>query len=66
MKNKLKALWLFIKITAKNDPLYILVIILNALAPAAATMINVFVPMIFINQITTQSQLMSLLKLSYS
>ena len=52
MKNKLKALWLFIKITAKNDPLYIPVIILNALAPAAATMINVFVPMIFINQIT--------------
>ena len=52
MKNKLKALGLFIKITAKNDPLYILVIILNALAPAAATMINVFVPMIFINQIT--------------
>lgn len=52
MKNKLKALSLFIKITAKNDPLYILVIILNALAPAAATMINVFVPMIFINQIT--------------
>ena len=40
------------KITAKNDPLYIPIIILNALAPAAATMINVFVPMIFINQIT--------------
>ena len=52
MKNKLKALWLFMKITAKNDPLYIPVIILNALAPAASTMINVFVPMIFINQIT--------------
>ena len=52
MKNKLKALWLFAKITAKNDPLYIPVIILNALAPAAATMVNVFVPMIFINQIT--------------
>ncbi|WP_296128258.1 ABC transporter ATP-binding protein [uncultured Anaerococcus sp.] len=52
MKNKLRALWLFAKITAKNDPLYIPVIILNALAPAAATMINVFVPMIFINQIT--------------
>ena len=52
MKNKLKALWLFMKITAKNDPLYIPVIILNALAPAAATMVNVFVPMIFINQIT--------------
>ena len=52
MKNKLKALWLFIKITAENDPLYILVIFLNALAPAAATMVNVFVPMIFINQIT--------------
>ena len=52
MKNKLRALWLFAKITAKNDPLYIPVIILNALAPAASTMINVFVPMIFINQIT--------------
>ena len=52
MKNKLKALWLFMKITAKNDSLYIPVIILNALAPAAATLINVFVPMIFINQIT--------------
>ncbi|WP_311491634.1 ABC transporter ATP-binding protein [uncultured Anaerococcus sp.] len=52
MKNKLKALWLFAKITAKNDPLYIPVIILNALAPAAATMVNIFVPMIFINQIT--------------
>ncbi len=52
MKNKLKALWLFMKITAKNDPLYIPIIILNALAPAAATLINVFVPMIFINQIT--------------
>lgn len=52
MKNKLKALWLFMKITGKNDPLYIPVIILNALAPAAGTLINVFVPMIFINQIT--------------
>ncbi len=52
MKDKLKALGLFIKITAKNDPLYILVIILNALAPAAANMVNIFVPMIFINQIT--------------
>lgn len=52
MKNKFKALWLFMKITAKNDPLYIPVIILNALAPAATTMVNVFVPMIFINQIT--------------
>lgn len=52
MKNKLKALWLFMKITEKNDPLYIPVIILNALAPAAGTLINVFVPMIFINQIT--------------
>ena len=55
MKNKLKSLGLFIKITAKNDPLYIMVIILNALAPAAATMINIFVPMIFINQITDPS-----------
>ncbi|EGC81362.1 ABC transporter ATP-binding protein [Anaerococcus prevotii] len=52
MKNKIKAFWLFTKITAKNDLLYIPLIILNALVPAASTMINVFVPMIFIDQIT--------------
>lgn len=52
MKNKIKAFWLFTKITAKNDPLYIPIIFLNALVPAASTMINVFVPMIFIDQIT--------------
>lgn len=51
MKNKIKAFWLFTKITAKNDLLYIPIIILNALVPAASTMINVFVPMIFIDQI---------------
>ena len=52
MKNKIKAFWLFTKITAKNDPLYIPIIFLNALVPAASTMVNVFVPMIFIDQIT--------------
>ena len=52
MKNKIKAFWLFTKITAKNDLFYIPLIILNALVPAASTMINVFVPMIFIDQIT--------------
>lgn len=52
MKNKIKAFWLFTKITAKNDLFYIPIIILNALVPAASTMINVFVPMIFIDQIT--------------
>lgn len=51
IKNKIKAFWLFTKITAKNDLLYIPIIILNALVPAASTMINVFVPMIFIDQI---------------
>lgn len=51
MKNKIKAFWLFTKITAKNDLFYIPIIILNALVPAASTMINVFVPMIFIDQI---------------
>lgn len=52
MKNKIKAFWLFAKITAKNDLFYIPIIILNALVPAASTMINVFVPMFFIDQIT--------------
>ncbi len=52
MRNKIKAFWLFTKITAKNDLFYIPIIILNALVPAASTMINVFVPMIFIDQIT--------------
>ena len=52
MKNKIKAFWLFTKITAKNDLFYIPIIILNALVPAASTVINVFVPMIFIDQIT--------------
>lgn len=52
MKNKIKAFWLFTKITAKNDLFYIPIIILNALVPAASTMINIFVPMIFIDQIT--------------
>lgn len=52
MKNKFKALWLFAKIIAKNDPLYLGVILLNALINSAVTMIDVFVPMIFINQIT--------------
>lgn len=52
MKNKIKAFWLFTKITAKNDLFYIPIIIINALVPAASTMINVFVPMIFIDQIT--------------
>ena len=52
MKNKFKALWLFAKIIAKNDPLYLGVILLNALINSAVTMIDIFVPMIFINQIT--------------
>ena len=53
MKNKFKALWLFAKIIAKNDPLYLGVILLNALINSAVTMVDVFVPMIFINQITS-------------
>lgn len=52
MKNKIKAFWLFTKITAKNDLFYIPILFLNALVPAASTMINVFVPTIFIDQIT--------------
>ena len=52
MKNKLKALGLFIKIIAKNDPIYLGIILLNALINSAATMVDVYIPMIFINQIT--------------
>lgn len=52
MKKKAKALWLLAKIIGKNDPLYLLLIILKALFPTMAGLINIFVPMIFINQIT--------------
>lgn len=52
MKNKFKALWLFAKIIGKNDPFYLGVILLNALINSAKSIVDVFVPMIFINQIT--------------
>lgn len=52
MKNKFKALWLFAKIIGKNDPVYLGIILLNALINSAKSIVDVFVPMIFINQIT--------------
>ncbi|WP_276862166.1 ABC transporter ATP-binding protein [Anaerococcus tetradius] len=63
MKNKFKALWLFAKIICKNDPLYLGVILLNALIDSAFTMVDVFVPMIFINQITNPRPIPDFLKL---
>lgn len=52
MKNKLKALWLFAKIIGRNDSFYLIIILLNALINSAKSVVNIFVPMIFINQIT--------------
>ncbi|WP_105301645.1 ABC transporter ATP-binding protein [Anaerococcus marasmi] len=52
MKNKFKALWLFAKIIGRNDPFYLIIILLNALINSAKSVVNIFVPMIFINQIT--------------
>lgn len=52
MKNKLKALWLFAKIIGRNDPFYLIIILLNALINSAKSVVDIFVPMIFINQIT--------------
>lgn len=63
MKNKFKALWLFAKIICKNDPLYLGVILLNALIDSAFTMVDVFVTMIFINQITNPRPIPDFLKL---
>lgn len=63
MKNKFKALWLFAKIICKNDPFYLGVILLNALIDSAFIMVDVFVPMIFINQITNPRPIPDFLKL---
>ncbi len=52
MKNKFKALWLFSKIIGRNDPFYLTIILLNALINSAKSVVDIFVPMIFINQIT--------------
>ena len=52
MKNKFKALWLFAKIIGRNDPFYLIIILLNALINSAKSLVDIFVPMIFINQIT--------------
>lgn len=52
MKNKFKALWLFTKIIGRNDPSFLLIILLNSLINSAKSLVDIFVPMIFINQIT--------------
>lgn len=43
------------KIIGKNDPLYLLAILANSILPAMGTLVNVYVPMIFIGQITNPS-----------
>lgn len=55
MKNKYKALLMLTKIIGKNDPLYLLAILANSILPAMGTLVNVYVPMIFIGQITNPS-----------
>lgn len=63
MKNKYKSMMLLLKLIAKNDPLYIVLIILNAIIPAINTIVNVFVPMIFINQLTNPREFPYFVKL---
>lgn len=53
MENKYKALWMLIKMMGKNDPLYLLTLILQAIFPALNTLISVYVPTIFINQLVS-------------
>lgn len=52
MKNKYKALLMLTKIIGKNDPLYLLALLAKSILPALDTMVNVYVPMIFISQLT--------------
>ena len=63
MKNKLKALWLFAKIIGKNDPFYLIIILLNALINSAKSVVDIFVPMIFINQITNPRHIPDFIRL---
>ena len=48
---KYKALWMLVKMMAKNDPLYIVMLLLKSIIPGLGTLINVYVPSIFINQL---------------
>lgn len=52
MKNKYKALAMLTKIIGKNDPLYLLALLAKSILPALDTLVNVYVPMIFISQLT--------------
>lgn len=63
MKNKLKALWLFAKIIGRNDPSYLLIILLNSLINSAKSVVDIFVPMIFINQITNPRHIPDFIRL---
>ena len=48
---KYQALWMLVKMMGKNDPLYLLSLLLKSIFPAMDTLINVYVPTIFINQL---------------
>lgn len=63
MKNKLKALWLFAKIIGRNDLFYLIIILLNALINSAKSVVDIFVPMIFINQITNPRHIPDFIRL---
>ena len=63
MKNKFKSLWLFAKIIGRNDPFYLIIILLNALINSAKSLVDIFVPMIFINQITNPRPIPNFIRL---
>lgn len=52
MKNKYKALAMLTKIIGKDDPFYLLALLAKSILPALETLVNVYVPMIFIGQLT--------------
>lgn len=55
MKNKYKSLATLIKLIVQNDPLYLLALLAQSILPAIDTLVNVYVPMIFISQLTNPS-----------
>ena len=62
MKNKYKALAMLTKIIGKNDPLYLLALLANSILPALDTLVNVYVPMIFIGQFTNPKPLSNFIR----
>lgn len=62
MKNKYKALVMLAKIIGRNDSLYLLALLANSILPALDTLVNVYVPMIFIGQFTNPRPLSNFIR----